>query len=89
MYKGGRIMPENTYEVLKNILIKTMADSSIVTENIGIDQDLSDIGLNSITFIKAIVGIEKAFGIEFDEGNLDFQKFKTIGDIVRYVESKI
>lgn len=53
-----------------------------------IDKPLISIGINSIMFLKIVVAIEVAFGIEFEPINLDFNKFSNIRSLVDYVKSK-
>ena len=53
--------------------------------NYNINSSFLDIGLNSISFIKLIVNIEKEFGIEIDDEYLDFtnvNNFETMYNIV-------
>ncbi len=48
---------------------------------------IEDIGLNSVGIIYIVVGIEDEFSIRFD--GVGFGDFKTIGDVVNYIEKKI
>lgn len=50
---------------------------------------LSNLGINSLTYIKIVVEIESQFGFEFEDEDLNYEKFKTINDIVCYVESNL
>ena len=58
-------------------------------KNIPIEQDLTDVGFNSIDFIKVAIGIEVAFEFEWDDDDLDFDDFNNIGKIVDFVSKKI
>ena len=49
------------------------------------DLKLSEIGVNSITFIKIIVTIEETFDIEFEDDYLDYEQFDTIQDVCDYI----
>lgn len=53
------------------------------------DEDLLFWGINSITFIKIIVAVEKEFDIEFDEEDLDYNLFRQLDKLVNYVEGKL
>lgn len=53
------------------------------------DLKLVDIGVSSITFIKTIVAIETEFDFEFDDEDLDYNKFPNIGSLVTYVQNKV
>lgn len=49
------------------------------------DQDLSSLGVNSVTFIRLVLAFEMEFGVSWDDEELDFQNFATINNIVNYV----
>lgn len=53
-----------------------------------IDKPLLSIGINSITFLKIVVAIEVAFGIEFEPTNLDINKFSNMRSVVAFVKNK-
>ncbi|MEH7540768.1 hypothetical protein CN939_18705 [Bacillus thuringiensis] len=52
------------------------------------ESEVTDI-LESITFIKIIVAIEKTCGFEFDDDMLLLSEFPTIGSLINYVVSKV
>lgn len=70
-------------EILKKNI--TLTDTEIAS--LSPDTNISQIGINSITFIKLIVALEKEFAIEFEEFYLDYSKFPDIGSISLYIES--
>ena len=47
----------------------------------------NDIGLSSVGVLYVVIGIEEFFGIRFD--NVGFADFKTIGDVIDYIEKKV
>ena len=49
---------------------------------------LSAIGLDSLSFVAALVEIEETFGIEFELDELEFSAFKTAGGLLASVEQK-
>lgn len=53
------------------------------------DDKIMETGINSIIFIKIIVGLETEFGIEFGDESLDISKFVIIRDLAKYIESQI
>lgn len=55
---------------------------------ISLDGNLQDMGINSISFIKLVLALEKEFGIEIDDENLIFDVFQTSRSIINYVEEK-
>lgn len=50
---------------------------------------LSELDINSITFVEIVVALEEAFDFEFDDEKLFFTAFPTISSMVEYVESKL
>ena len=46
-----------------------------------------DLGLASVSLLYLVVAIEEEFGIEFDE--LGVEDFKTVGQTIDYIESKL
>ncbi|MCT4564956.1 MAG: acyl carrier protein [Maledivibacter sp.] len=58
-------------------------------ENLGPDDSLSAIGLNSVTFMRVVIAAEMEFEIEWDDRDLSYGKFSTINNITSYIESSI
>lgn len=78
---------------LKNRIIELIVKSGIFeVDNIGIilrnTDDLQEVGINSLNFIKLIVAIENEFEIEFEDDDLDHTRFKTLTAICNYIESR-
>lgn len=69
-------------------IIKNNLDERIFS-NITIDTKLSDVGIDSITFVKIVVSLEAEFNIEFDYEMLLFTEFSKIRSVIKYVESKV
>lgn len=70
-----------------DVIVENLNEMSL--DNLSIDTDFSSIGLDSITFIKTIVGLECEFDFEFDDEMLLITKFPTIRTMIEYVESKV
>lgn len=71
-------------EKLKNILSKVLpdVDMSTVTEETKL---IDDLGFDSLALMMMSMEIEDAFNFKF----LEFVKFETVGDVCRYLESRI
>ena len=52
------------------------------------DLEMKDMGINSISFIQIVVDIEETFGFEFDDEDLDYEKFRTMDDLYEYIDTK-
>ena len=48
---------------------------------------VNDLGLSSVGVLYVVIAIEEFFSIQFDD--VGFADFKTIGDVVDYIEKKI
>ena len=48
---------------------------------------MTDVGLSSVGVLYVVIAIEEFFNIRFD--NVGFGDFKTVGDVVDYIEKKI
>lgn len=63
--------------------------------NSGIDMDtlnegsnlMTDVGLSSVGVLYVVIAIEEFFNIRFD--NVGFGDFKTVGDVIDYIEAKL
>ena len=71
-------------EELKNIICEYVEiDPESITES----SDLrSDLGFNSLDAINLAVSLEEAFGVPVS--NNDMAALYTVGDIIRFIESK-
>lgn len=81
-------MSDEILEKVKSILNQMLKD---VIPEVGIkpEDTLLDLSINSITFIKVVIIIESEFGFEFEDEDLNINKFKTVMDIVDYIEEKV
>ncbi len=74
---------------IKKILLNYINRSN-ATKKIEADDDLFETGIvHSLFAMQLILFIEKEFDIEIDDEELDFEKIKTINDIVDLVSKKL
>ncbi|WP_297142019.1 acyl carrier protein [uncultured Eubacterium sp.] len=76
-------MNENIEKYLVNELKKYMQLNS----NITLNQNLFDIGLDSLSLISLIIDIENNYKFEFDDSDMVLEKFSTIESIIKLVDS--
>ncbi len=50
------------------------------------NDDLNKLGMNSFTFVKMVVALEREFNISFDDADLDYSKFTSLNMLCNYVE---
>ena len=73
------------FEKIKAIIVEEVGvDAAIVTPETKISADL---GVDSISFINAVMALEDAFEIEMDEDRL--KKLVTVNDLCAYVEELV
>ena len=75
-------------ETLCNIIRDVLENKEIDDKKIK-EQQLINLGLNSISFIKMVVKIESEFDIQYDDEMLLIDKLNTLGDLSKYIQSKI
>lgn len=74
-------------EKLADIIVMAMPDAADAIRNCSEQSNLStDLGLNSVGLLFIIIAIEEFFSIQFE--NLNFSDFKTVGDVLDYIEQK-
>lgn len=72
-------------DTLKSILEEQLdIDPAEVTESTDIMEDL---GADSLDIVELMMTVEEEFDITIDES--DARSFKTVGDVVNYIESKV
>lgn len=75
----------NILQTVTEVIIETTGGENIVAE-----QKLKeDIGLDSLSLVAVIVGLEERFEIEFKESDLDPSKLLTVSDLVSLVEKYV
>lgn len=74
-------------EKLSEIMLIAMPDASESIRNCTEESNLNtDLGLNSVGILYFVIAVEEFFSIVFD--NVNFGDFKTVGDVIDYIERK-
>lgn len=73
-------MTEKVIRILRECMEKEVAE---ITEDMEL---VTDLGLSSLDVMNAVLTFEDEFGIEISDERI--QEFRTVGDIVRYLEEK-
>lgn len=58
-------------------------------EKITKDSKLTDIGIDSISYMEVIVEIEEKYGFKFEDDKLSFKEISTVGELAEYVKGMI
>ena len=70
------------FEKIKKILCDQL---DVEEENITLESNISDdLGADSLDVVDLVMSIEEEFDLEFQDDQID--KFKTVGDLVNYIE---
>jgi acyl carrier protein len=74
-------------EKLMDVMRMAVPSGTVNLENLTEASELvTDIGLSSVGVLYIVIAIEEFFGIRFDD--VGFADFKTIGDVIDYIEKK-
>ncbi len=76
----------NTREKIVEILAR-LTENEELKEHLKESSDLTDIGVNSMFFIKLVVELEDEFDITFDDEKLDYESFSDLDELSIYVDS--
>lgn len=75
-------MSEIKNKVIDIIADRLSKDKATITESSNV---IADLGADSLDIAEIMMDLEDAFGVKLEED----QELKTIGDIVKYIESKV
>ena len=71
------------FEKVRDVIVETLAcDAEQVTMEASLAEDL---GADSLASVELIMALEEAVGVAIDDA--DLPTLKTVGDIVKYLES--
>ena len=74
----------SVFDELKKILARV---SKRREQDITVDTPLANLGLDSLKWVQAIVGIESRFDMEVDIQEL--KTFVTVGDLLKHIEERM
>ena len=72
-----------TFEKIRGIIVDQLG---IEETEVSLESTFEDLGVDSLGIFEVIMAIEEEFNIQIP--NEDAENIKTIGDAVKYVESK-
>lgn len=82
-------MSEDIKARVLTMLREVLDDNKEQLDTIGSNEDLSVLGVNSITFIRIVLALEMEFGVAWDDDDLEYQNFLTIDNIVNYITASM
>ena len=75
---------EKLLDVMKIAMPGDALDATTLTEQSNL---VNDLGLSSVGVLYVVIAIEEYFDIRFND--VGFADFKTIGDVINYIENKV
>jgi acyl carrier protein len=81
---GGAVMAVDFEKIRKIIVDQLGVDESEVTEDASF---VDDLGADSLDTVELVMALEEEFGIEIPDE--DAEKIITVGDAVKYIDSKL
>lgn len=84
----SKFTKEKVFEFIGELSTDEDFGLNLKEDEITEDVKISELGVNSIIFIKLLVKIEKEFNIKFEDEMLNYRAFDTIGDLIRMIEDK-
>lgn len=82
---------DNVIEILTHIIVTDYPkiDRDELVRKLEYYDDLTQVELNSILYIKAVVRIEERFDVEFDVEKLNYSEMLSLNTLCKYVESLV
>lgn len=81
-------MRKEIEQSLRKIIMELLELTKPV-EEIANDDDLTKLGMNSISAIELVVEVEDKYDFEFNDEDLLVDNFKTIERLAKYIEKRI
>ena len=79
----------NYLETIKNVLENKLGDELLVSvDKIEKNDNLFNLGLDSLNVIKLIIGIEEELNIKFQDEDIDSKNWKSIENINKLIEER-
>jgi len=73
---------------LKQILVESDEKNAELVDKCTEDWELTtDFGFSSIGILYVVIAVEETFGIRFENANL--KDFRTLGDVIDFIEAKL
>ncbi|GAB4379770.1 MAG: hypothetical protein Kow00121_34590 [Elainellaceae cyanobacterium] len=85
-YTTNELTVDQIRQKIQAVLLNVLPDVSL--SDLSDEVDIFTLGLDSINAMTLIFNLQEAFGVEFDPGEINFENFQTIQDMVRLISSK-
>ena len=85
-YTANELTVDEIRQKIQAVLLNVLPE--VGPSDLSDDVDIFTLGLDSINAMTLIFNLQESFGIEFDTGEISFENFQTIQDMVRLISSK-
>lgn len=75
-------------KTVEQIVVQCIQENCALDEAIVPESKLSDISIDSLSFVAALIKLEETFETEFDLEKLNIENWNTVGDIITMLEEK-
>lgn len=82
------VLESEKVTVMTDLILKLVCESLELKE-IGCDENLCNLNINSMDYIRMISILEKYFNIEFEDDMLSIKFFKKVGDLIDCIKYKL
>jgi acyl-CoA synthetase (AMP-forming)/AMP-acid ligase II/acyl carrier protein len=78
-----------TTDYLEEKIFKILSKIIDIPSKFNFDDELNVFGVNSISFVKIFISVEREFGFKLDDEYFDMNRFRTVRDLVTFIKEKM
>lgn len=71
---------------MNDTIIKLIKNKVLFDENVNLNTKLTDLSLDSLSFIELLLEIEEMYKIEFNDSSLYIDNYKTVNDLINKIK---
>ena len=71
---------------MNDTIIKLIKNKVSLDENVNLNTKLTDLSLDSLSFIELLLEIEEMYKIEFNDSSLYIDNYKTVNDLINKIK---
>lgn len=71
---------------MNDTIIKLIKNKVLLDENVNLNTKLTDLSLDSLSFIELLLEIEEMYKIEFADSSLYIDNYKTVNDLINKIK---
>ncbi|MDY2889794.1 MAG: acyl carrier protein [Candidatus Caccosoma sp.] len=71
---------------MNDTIIKLIKNKVLFDEKVNLNTKLTDLSLDSLSFIELLLEIEEMYKIEFNDSSLYIDNYKTVNDLINKIK---